>query len=62
MTLPKFNETGHQGPESQRIWLVDVRAEARTLEFLHNQGEAVDVSTREAPLDAVFWLCIRARL
>ncbi len=25
-------------------------------------GLQVDISTREAPLDAVFWLCIRARL
>jgi hypothetical protein len=24
------------------------------LEFLHNHGEAVDISTREAPLDTVF--------
>ena len=28
-----------------------------SLAFLHNQGEAVDISTREAALDAVFWRC-----
>jgi hypothetical protein len=26
------------------------------------RGEVEAISTREAPLDAVFWLCIRARL
>ena len=33
----------------------------RALEYLHNQGETVDISTRETPLDAMFWLCCADR-
>jgi hypothetical protein len=30
MTLRKINEMGTSGPKGQRIWLIDVRAKART--------------------------------
>jgi len=35
---------------------------SRALEFLYFRSEVDDISSREAPLDAAFWLCIRARL
>jgi hypothetical protein len=36
--------------------------ENRICSFYVSGGDVDDISTKAAPLDAVFWLCIRARL